>query len=396
MIVAQVIFWICVAAILYSYLFYPLLIKLLSIIFNSKKRTPVFLPNDVNLPTIHILVAVFNEEKVLPRKILSTANTSYPYYKVHVYFGSDGSTDGSNALLEAASKQYPNIKYTLFPPKTGKIGIINQLHASIRNLKPDDILILTDANVFFEPDTIHHLAKHFADHQMGLVGASIINEGTKQDGIFKQEKTYISLENKIKYWEGTALGHIMGAFGACYAVKEQFFTPAPNNFRSDDFYVSMKVLQNGGKSYVEPQAICYENSSDELPVEFQRKVRINMGNYQNLGVFWKMLLPPVSKVAFTFWSHKMLRWLGPFFLIGAYIGNAILWDVNVFYSLAFLCQNIVLLLVLVDVLLGRLKIQVAVLRYLSYFYQMNLALLIGWFKSMKGVQQDAWQPTKRN
>lgn len=395
MIVAQVIFWFCVVAILYSYLLYPLSIKILSSLFVSKKET-VFAAGDSRLPTVHILVAVFNEEKVLPRKITSSIETSYPKEKVHIHFGSDGSTDGSNAMLEAASAQYTNVHYTLFPAKTGKIGMVNAMYAAIPNLQPDDILILTDANVFFEPDTIYQLVKRFADPKMGLVGGSIINEGAKQDGIFKQEKSYIGIENQIKYWEGNVFGHIMGAFGACYAVKQRYFTPAPANFRSDDFYISMKVLQNGGKSHVEPKAICFENASDELGVEFQRKVRINMGNYQNLGVFWKMLLPPVSKVAFTFWSHKMLRWLGPFLLMGAYISNAFLWEMNLFYRVAFLCHNILLVMVLLDVLLGRLQIQVAVLRYLSYFYQMNLALLIGWIKSIKGVQQDAWQPTKRN
>lgn len=395
MIVAQVIFWFCVVAILYSYLLYPLLIKSLSSLFVSKKET-VFAIDDARLPTVHILVAVYNEEKVLSRKIASSIETTYPQEKVHIHFGSDGSTDGSNAMLEAASNQNSNVHYMLFPAKTGKIGMVNAMYAGITNLQPDDILILTDANVFFEPDTIYQLVKRFADPKMGLVGGSIINEGAKQDGIFKQEKSYIGIENQIKYWEGNVFGHIMGAFGACYAVKQRYFTPAPANFRSDDFYISMKVLQNGGKSHVEPKAICYENASDELGVEFQRKVRINMGNYQNLGVFWKMLLPPVSKVAFTFWSHKMLRWLGPFLLMGAYISNAFLWEMNLFYRVAFLCHNILLAMVLLDVLLGRLQIQVAVLRYLSYFYQMNLALLIGWIKSIKGVQQDAWQPTKRN
>jgi cellulose synthase/poly-beta-1,6-N-acetylglucosamine synthase-like glycosyltransferase len=395
MIVAQVIFWICVAAILYSYLFYPLFVKLLSSILVSKKPL-VFKENDSHLPQVHILIAVYNEEKVLARKIASSVTSTYPNHKVHVHFGSDGSTDGSNAMLEAATAQYPNVFYTLFPAKTGKIGMVNSMYAAIPDIEPNDILILTDANVFFEPNTIYQLVKRFADPKMGLVGGSIINEGKKQDGIFKQEKSYISIENHIKYWEGNVFGHIMGAFGACYAVKQQFFTPAPANFRSDDFYVSMKVLQNGGKSHVEPAAICYENASDELPVEFQRKVRINMGNYQNLGVFWKMLLPPVSMVAFTFWSHKLLRWLGPFLLIGAFIANTFLWEMNLFYCIAFLCQNIILILVLVDVVLSRLQMQIAVLRYLSYFYQMNLALLIGWFKSIKGVQHDAWQPTKRN
>lgn len=395
MIVAQVIFWICVAAILYSYLCYPLFVNVLSKFFVSKNPL-VFSKNDSALPIVHILVAVYNEEKVLPRKILSSVTTNYPNHKVFIHFGSDGSTDGSNTILEAAVLQYPNVNFTLFPVKTGKIGMVNSMYAAIPSIQPNDILILTDANVFFKPDTIYHLVKRFADPKMGLVGGSIINEGAKQEGIFKQEKSYISIENQIKYWEGNVFGHIMGAFGACYAVKQQYFTPAPANFRSDDFYVSMKVLQNGGKSHVEPDAICYENASDELPVEFQRKVRINMGNYQNLGVFWKMLLPPVSKVAFTFWSHKLLRWLGPFLLIGAYIANAFLWELNLFYSMAFLCQNIILILVLVDIVLGRFQIEVAVLRYLSYFYQMNLALLIGWFKSIKGVQQDAWQPTKRN
>lgn len=395
MIVAQVIFWICVAAILYSYLFYPLFVKLLSNIFVPKNPL-VFKDNDPQLPQVHILVAVFNEEKVLARKIASSITTTYPNHKVHIHFGSDGSTDASNSMLAEAAKKHPNVHYTLFPAKTGKIGMVNAMYTAILNIQSNDILILTDANVFFEPDTIYQLVKRFADPKMGLVGGSIINEGSKQDGIFIQEKSYIGIENQIKYWEGNVFGHIMGAFGACYAVKQRYFTPAPANFRSDDFYISMKVLQNGGKSHVEPEAICYENASDELGVEFSRKVRINMGNYQNLGVFWKMLLPPVSKVAFTFWSHKLLRWLGPFLLIGAYISNALLWEVNVFYGVAFLCQNIILLLVLIDVILGRLQMQVAVLRYLSYFYQMNLALLIGWFKSIKGVQQDAWQPTKRN
>ncbi len=395
MIVAQVLFWICVVAILYSYLLYPLSIKFLSPLFVSKK--PLFFSaNDSRLPTVHILVAVYNEDKVLARKISSSVNTNYPNHKVHIHFGSDGSTDGSNAMLETAAAQYANVHFTLFPAKTGKIGMVNSMYTALTEIQPNDILILTDANVFFEPDTIYQLVKRFADPKMGLVGGSIINDGARQEGIFKQEKSYIGIENQIKYWEGNVFGHIMGAFGACYAVKQQYFTPAPANFRSDDFYISMKVLQNGGKSHVEPEAICYENASDELGVEFSRKVRINMGNYQNLGVFWKMLLPPVSKVAFTFWSHKMLRWLGPFLLIGAYIANAFLWEVNLFYRVAFLCHNILLILVLVDVLLGRLQIQVAVLRYLSYFYQMNLALLIGWFKSIKGVQQDAWQPTKRN
>ena len=70
------------------------------------------------------------------------------------------------------------------------------------------MIILTDANVYFEKNTITKLVRHFSDEKIGLVGANILNIGIKKDGISMQEKSYIQRENLIKYYEGIVFGTV--------------------------------------------------------------------------------------------------------------------------------------------------------------------------------------------
>ena len=228
------------------------------------------------------------------------------------------------------------------------------------------------------------------------MGANILNTGLKKDGISHQEKSYIQGENYTKYLEGKIWGTMMGAFGACYAVRKGLFAVIPPNFMMEDFYITMHVLSNNKKAINELEAICEEDVSNKMEEEFKRKVRISTGNFQNLGVFWKLMWPPFSGLAFSFFSHKLLRWIGPWLLLSALICAGILGEESQFYRTLFGVQVLLAVSPLIDHLLKKQQVHLALLRYISYFYAMNLALLIGFFKYMKGVKTSAWRPTERN
>ncbi|HPX76730.1 MAG TPA: hypothetical protein PLW77_09115, partial [Bacteroidales bacterium] len=133
-----------------------------------------------------------------------------------------------------------------------------------------------------------------------------------------------------------------------------------------------------------------------LSDEFRRKVRIATGNFQNLKEFKHFLWPPWTGLAFSFLSHKVLRWITPIFLILAWGINFYLAFLSNFYLVLFCLYNFVLLLPLVDYLLKKINIHNVFLRFITHFLSMNVALLTGMFRAMKGVKSNVWKPTKRN
>jgi cellulose synthase/poly-beta-1,6-N-acetylglucosamine synthase-like glycosyltransferase len=221
----------------------------------------------------------------------------------------------------------------------------------------------------------------------------MINLGLKKDGISHQEKAYISREVLIKNREGIIWGAMMGPFGGCYAIRKEDFKPIPPNYLVDDFYINMSIFEKGKLAINEPEARVYEEIPDDLKVEFRRKIRIGTGNWQNLRTFTRLLFSP--RYGFAFWSHKVIRWLGPFLLIIALFVNIYLATFSGLYFLILLCQFAVILLPLLDYLLKKIGIHVSVLRLATHFYSMNAALFIGFFKSFKTIRSGVWERTKR-
>jgi cellulose synthase/poly-beta-1,6-N-acetylglucosamine synthase-like glycosyltransferase len=258
-----------------------------------------------------------------------------------------------------------------------------------------EVLLLTDANVLFERDLLKRLVPRLLQPGVGVVSAFVLHRELSRRGIAVQESQYITRENTMKYQEGLLWGAMMGAFGACYAIRRELFPRLPANFLMEDFFVSMHVLNAGFQAVSEPTARCFEDLPGSMQQEFRRKVRISTGNFQNL-MAWKALLWPPSGISFSFFSHKIIRWKGPFLLIACLLASAVLAGHSPFYLALFLLQVLLMLSSLLDQGLSRLGIRVGALRLIGYFYTMNLALLVGFFKYLQGVQNSAWQPTARN
>ena len=145
----------------------------------------------------------------------------------------------------------------------------------------------------------------------------------------------------------------------------------------------------------EKDAVVFENVAGVLYSEFKRKIRISMGNFQNLKVLYPILFQRRAGLAFSFFSHKVLRWFGPLFLIAMLFSSFFIFRKNIYYTILFIIILLSIIAPLIDYFSRKIQIHIIILRFITHFYFMNLALLIGLFKFMKGVRTNVWEPTKR-
>lgn len=387
MVVLAVIFWLCIFLIFHTYLFYPIILEILSA---NKKNNEIRFSRDEELPMVSIIMSAFNEEEVIAEKLESIFEGNYPENKYEVLIGSDKSSDRTAEIINSFKSNHPHLRFWDFQERRGKQNVVNELV----NESKGSILILSDANVMFDKSSIFNLVRHFKNQEIGLVDSHMINKGMKVEGISYQEKAYISREVHIKNMEGRLWGSMMGPFGGCYSIRKEDYSPVPPNFLVDDFYINMMIFEKRKKAINDLDAHVFEDVSNVLKDEFRRKVRIATGNWQNLRTFSNLLWR--KHVGFCFWSHKVLRWKGPFFIIAALITNAFL-AVHSKYYLALLAFQIMLLLLpLLDFLLKTVNIHIKPLRMVTHFYAMNLALFIGFFRSWTKISSGTWDRTPRN
>ena len=415
MIFLQVIFWLSLFLIFHTYILFPLILQLLT----TRKKTNKFQeqqgdPDDTEgLPFLSVLIAAYNEEEVIEGKIRSVLSSDYPSDRLEILVGSDNSTDKTNEILYDLEKEYPRLKVSVCFERTGKPGVINQLAQKAKG----DILVITDANVMLDQSSLRTLVSSFNNREVALVDTRMVNTSLKKDGISHQEKFYIGREVRIKNQESILWGSMMGPFGGCYAVRSKNYTPVPNHFLVDDFYVNMSVLKQGYKCVSNINANVYEDVSNDLKEEFRRKKRISAGNFQNLQKFRSLLISQQPGVAFCFLSHKVLRWLVPI-LVLITLGTSIflgterassaklimnmqkgadsLLLIENLYLLFALVQIIFISMPVIDHILRKIGIHVLPLRFISHFVLMNLALLAGFIRYLGGIKSNVWQPTRRN
>ncbi len=383
----QYILWISVVAVLFSYVIYPVLLRLLAI--GKKNNSIVY--DTTSLPNVSILIAAHNEEKVIEEKLKSIFESNYPIDKLEVLIGTDNCTDRTEELITSLATRYTNLKLVSFKMRTGKVRIINQLVTQA--IHP--LLIITDANVIFDKETLFHLVKHFKNTEIALVDTNMLHKGFKKEGISYEESFYIRGEVGSKYIEGILWGTMMGPFGGCYAFRKEYFSPVPENFLVDDFYINMKVLEKGGKAINEVKAIVFEDISNDIREEFRRKIRIATGSFQNLFVF-KHLLLRFNALSFSFFSHKVLRWLCPIFFILIYATSLLLVNYSQCYHSAFYIESMILVLIPLDYFLQKTGVHIRLLRLLRHFFFMNLAIFAGMLKAIAGVKTSIWEPTQRH
>lgn len=325
-------------------------------------------------------MAVHNEAVVLPEKLKYLAQLDYPG-PLTFHFGSDCSDDGTNDLLQRFLNHHPGSLH-LNRRRKGKPGTINLL---ARGIDPESILVFTDASVMLRSDTVTELVRPMLDDpSIGLTDATMIHTGVPTGGIGPLEDQYIQREVNLKRAESCLWQAMIGPFGGCWAMRSKAFSPVPDNYLVDDFYLCMSAYEAGWRGVSAPDALAYEGVGLHMEDEFRRKRRIGAGNWQNLIRFFRLWWPPGRDVlAYAFFSHKVLRWLTPWLLaVGGLSLAGLLLQTGNYWTLA----AFVLVMGVVCALSPAVR----------YFAAMNVALLLGTVDYLKGIKTNVWQPSHRH
>ena len=340
------------------------------------------------MPAVSIIIAAYNEEKVIGKKIENCLSLDYPAGLLDVWIASDGSSDKTNEIVKAYAGKDKRI-HLLELPRTGKSGVINKVMASVKN----EIVVFSDANPEFMQDALKNLAKHFQNNEVGCVCGRLVYRNPTRGISGESESAYWRYETALKKME-SRIGYVAGANGAIYAIRRELFEPLDRNTINDDFEISMKIVIKGFKCIYEENAIAYEDVAPDMESEFKRHVRDSAGHYSAVCHLPGLLNPFLGMRSFIYWSHRILRWAAPFILILLFIINIMLLK-NSFYMKFFVLHAGFYVLAVIGLLNIKSR-RLPLFIYLPfYFCNLNLALLLGFIKAASGKQQAMWERTER-
>ena len=161
----------------------------------------------------------------------------------------------------------------------------------------------------------------------------------------------------------------------------------------------MKIMTRRFRCLFAPNARARETVST-WQGELRRRIRISAGNFQSLFLVPAILNPRLGWVSFAFVSHKLLRWLAPFFLVGMLWANFWLAG-QLFYGSTLLLQGLFYISGLLGTLLpklGGVLAKAPIFRVLSipkYFLLMNFAVILGCMRFLFRRQQVTWAKAQR-
>ncbi len=382
---AVVLFWTCLAAVGYAYIGYPLVIWALSRAFGRRGDGPA-VPTPAELPRLSVLIAAYNEEAVLEDRIRNALALDYPADRFEVVVASDGSSDDTAAIVRRFQKR--GVRLLDYHPRRGKSSVLNRAFREVRG----DIVMLSDANTHTDPDAALRLARWFQDPDVGVVCGRLVltdpETGRNVDGMYWRYETF------LKCCEGR-LGALLGVNGAIYAIRRELFTPIPETTLIDDVILPLRARMRTGCDLVyDRTAIAREETAPDVRSEFRRRVRFGAGGYQAMAMLWPLLDPRRGWISLSFLSHKVLRWLCPFALVGLAASNLALAGQPAYRLLLTLQAAFYGLALAASYLPGQSR-PARLLRLTTMFTSMNAALLVGFFRWLSNSQKAAWKRTVR-
>ncbi|WP_059283486.1 glycosyltransferase [Bacillus coahuilensis] len=295
---------------------------------------------------------------------------------------SDDSTDATNQIVE--KYYFENVKLKVVKGRKGKTNALNEVVKELNN----DIIVFSDANSMYDPYAIRHLVSSFGDDTIGGVCGDLRLINPSNSNIGSTEGIYWKYERLLKKLE-TKTGSTIVSNGSIYAIRRECFKHLNPNV-GDDMQNPLIIISQGKRFIFSEKAISIEETSPENKEEFNRKVRIVTRSYTGFLFYHKIFnIFKNFDLTYKYYSHKVLRWWAPYFLIIIFISNVILIP-NTLYQVLFIFQIIFYILAYMG---GRFKNKVTFIPY--YFILINLAALLGTIKASFGKNQPTWEPTKR-
>jgi cellulose synthase/poly-beta-1,6-N-acetylglucosamine synthase-like glycosyltransferase len=377
----------------YTYVGYAVLLWLMVKIREAVKGKRVWKVAG-DYPEVTLLVAAYNEKDYVTAKVKNSTELEYPKEKLKLVWVTDGSDDGTPDLL----RQYPEVTVHHQPVRAGKISAMN------RGMKLLDtsIVIFSDANTMLGKDSVMRIVHLFADPGVGCVsGEKRIFNNEKDMAAGAGESLYWKYESFLKSYDAR-LYSVVGAAGELFAIRREYYAEVEKDTLLDDFIISLRIAMKGHTTQYDPEAYACEDSSANVKEELKRKVRIAAGGFQSIVRLAPLLnIFKYGMLSFQYISHRVLRWtLAPLSLLLLLVSNFALacrlglCSCN-FFTIAFRLQICFYAMALLGWFLENRRIKLKILFVPYYFFIMNYAVYLGFFRYMKKSQNVTWERAKR-
>lgn len=373
---AAVLFWAALGIMLYHWVVFPMILWLLGNVAPRRYR-----PEARSEPfKVSILMAVYNEEGIIAEKMKNLLATDYPADKMEILIGSDNSTDRTDEIIQAFNDK--RVRLIHYDQQSGKTVVQNCLLLEAKG----DVILCTDADSLLTPASMRLMLEQMRDPKVAVVNPRYVR--VNKDGS-EAESLYDRWETKVKELEGR-MGAMVGCNAYANMIRREVADPIPDDTNLDDFVLGIRPFRRGYDVVTEPRARVVTQTETER-LEFWRKARINRGNLQALSRFADLLLPKYGIKAWVYFSHKVLRMLGPFLLLTMLLASVVE-SPRPFFAVVLALQFITLVSVpLLLVAKGKWR------RLLlpQYYYFMNIALLVGYWQFFTG-REKYWKKTPRS
>ena len=378
---AEIVFWVSVALLVYTYAGYSLLVLLLSRFARRRDAKASIEPH------VTFLITAYNEERDIARKLENTLSLNYPQDKLEIIVASDGSTDGTDAVVKSFAAR--GVKLVRVEGRVGKTETQNCAVMQATG----DIVVFSDATTRYEKDALRNLVRNYADPSVGAVSGRYEYYNPTGAPIGIGNILFWKYENFVKAAQ-TRIKTITGCCGCIYSVRRTLYAPLPADIISD-LVEPLKILEKGYRIVFEPQAIAYEETTERATEEFRMRVRVITRGMRGL-LYMKSLFNPFRYgfVSFQLISHKLFRWIVPVFMIGVFVSNALLLG-PAFYNVTFALQCGFYALALLGWAGERFRLRHTLLAIPLYFSTVNLASLISMYKTWRGHKAVTWNTVRK-
>ncbi len=298
----------CLSFVAYVYVVFPLLVYIRGILF-PRSWKPLLCE-----PDVCFVIICHNEAADIRAKLKNICELDYPKERLSVVVASDGSTDGTDQIVQDFIAEYSNaggneenaskVNFTLLSyPRRGKIPTLNQAMSHAKG----EIAVFSDANSALPRNVLRAMTRHFHDPSIGCVAGNQVYTADSNAGASAQgERTYWDFDRWLKISECRA-GNAISATGSLYAIRRSLFSPVPSGV-TDDFTISTRTILKGHRLIFDPEAIAFEAIAGRPKSEYKRKVRIMTRGFRGIWEVRELLNP----YRFGFYSiqlisHKLLR-----------------------------------------------------------------------------------------
>jgi poly-beta-1,6-N-acetyl-D-glucosamine synthase len=387
----KILFWIFFFLVFYTFLGYGILIWLLNKIKKSFFKESFSPDGHCFEPLVALIIAAFNEEDYIEDKIKNTLALDYPAEKLAIYFVTDGSTDNTPDII----RKNPRLILLHQVARRGKAAAMNRAMSFIK----EPFVIFCDANTELNTACVKEMVKFYADPKVGAVaGEKKIYQPLQTKAASAGEGLYWKYESFLKK-QDSDFYTVVGAAGELFSLRTELYQPVEEGVLIEDFVLSLRIAKKGYMVKYAPGAYAMESGSASIKDEQKRKIRISAGGFQAMYMLRELLnVFKYGVLSFQYISHRVLRWsVTPLCLLLLFPLNIVLsfYRMGIVYDILLIMQLLFYFSGLLGWFFANRNIKVKALYIPYYFLFMNISVLWGFKRFLKGQQSVLWEKAAR-